>query len=753
MSLKHNLNVLTVLLLIMLVIFSSSLLVSNNVPPLSIKTSKEVSVFDESAINNYTIFWNFSNIVINTPVHVIFVGYNSDLILLNTIDSYVQKEYKLSTGGGDYTVYLNMTYHFTNESFTNDFHDFINAISYESTTSKLNETALKKQLDEVNKGNLKARYSIFLEQDGIAINATDVENWLVNHLDSKLSDGYVLFVLNMSYLDNSGKKHWFFVPEIDIDSNRTRDFWRLEWENELNPNVSFPYAAFASKTNVMFIDPYAYNWYLAWARIWWGSPSYYSDYDARYWKTLGDFIKTLDISTDPGKDSLSKYLAGWISDFLDDLLGYSLDYSLIEWNRPKFYTNSVSVQVKIINAAENVITDSSKLDWLVHPAYIIRALNSVLPYAKIDVEIQTIKLSEDERLSDILLSSKVSSISTNDWSYYNGYSLYNSLYSLREEYFDLQKASTVLTSWLFVLNNGSMVIYYGDHWREFTGLGGGGQTMILMNLDRLFTDRETLTPKRGFTSVLIHEVGHALGYGHIFHEGSYASDFAFDVMGYYPGAWNYSKIRVDDYFRTLSIELIRMTASVADSLLKIVTDRYMPFYFKDLWNDISTDITQALILLNSTHYGMAFRLLHNSYCSLDNFYNIILSDDKPPKFTYLSIQKGSSDDEFIVSWNATDEESFIDHYEYSIDNGPWHNLYKNQSFTIILAQGMHTINVKAVDVAGNIIVKSITVVTALGTIIFSVENSIYLTILGISVVAVVLIFIVWQVYKRKRKIA
>ncbi|MEM4539797.1 MAG: Ig-like domain-containing protein, partial [Candidatus Korarchaeota archaeon] len=63
-----------------------------------------------------------------------------------------------------------------------------------------------------------------------------------------------------------------------------------------------------------------------------------------------------------------------------------------------------------------------------------------------------------------------------------------------------------------------------------------------------------------------------------------------------------------------------------------------------------------------------------------------------------------------VAWSGSDALSGIDHYEVRIDGGSWINVGTSTSHTFTnLAEGTHTIEVKAVDVAGNIATSTVTV--------------------------------------------
>ncbi len=61
-----------------------------------------------------------------------------------------------------------------------------------------------------------------------------------------------------------------------------------------------------------------------------------------------------------------------------------------------------------------------------------------------------------------------------------------------------------------------------------------------------------------------------------------------------------------------------------------------------------------------------------------------------------------SNSDVTISWSGSDSTSGIDHYEVRIDNGSWINAGTATQYTFTsVSDGTHTVDVKAVDVAGN----------------------------------------------------
>ncbi|MGQ4892462.1 MAG: Ig-like domain-containing protein [Candidatus Njordarchaeia archaeon] len=634
---------------------------------------------------------NKTQIVRKIKINVIFVNYNKSLIDLNSIKNKITNVYEnnLDFGIAYYHLDLNLT--FASESLEHEIISFVNANKKNDTTSDLLEKKLENQLSLVESGHLGVRVKVFENNvTGYSISATKMEQFL-NSLSPKTSESFYIYMLNLSYLDDHIKKqeHWFKVHEVDPDANATRSYWRLEWDNDLNKNVSFPYSAFTEKTRTIFVDPSSYNWYLTWARIWWGgvtdTPSNW-----RYYYDLDHLCEKLNFSNSGDVDKLHQYLAGWLNDTVDDLIGFSISVSLAGGNP---YEKDISIQVKIFNTAENII-NINDLKWTVHPVLVKEAFNALYPRYSIDVQVDFVNISDYPEIKTALSNANISTI--NGWTYYSGYQLYYYLYSIRSRYFDLSKAKKVLTGWIFILYNASMV--FGG--KEFTGLGGRGNTMILMELHRIL--KEDLTkPTRGFTRVLVHELGHAIGTEHTFHSASHASDFAYDVMGYYPAAWNFSKIRRDTMLREIGDFRILKYAFLYDSLLFFKNISNFPEQVRDLAASIVSGINQADVLQNETKYVEANHVLDSVKEKLDLLSNVLF-DKKPPTIEIISPKNGAkiNSSNLVISLKANDDVKIYQIKVYLNDT----LVYSGNETTINItlpSVGTYNITAWAYDYVGN----------------------------------------------------
>jgi hypothetical protein len=442
-----------------------------------------------------------------------------------------------------------------------------------------------------------AKESIFLEQQGRAINAFAVESWFVAHPCVGGGDtAYFFYVMNFTEFDSPdhSQEHWYNVTETDLEASNRRDYWRLQWDNALNPNVKFPYAAFTSQSRVLFIDASAFQWYLTWARIWWGLTVGGPKYDY-YYEDLDQFLATHDVKTPLGKTALGYYLAGWIDDPLQNLLApYIWDDVGI------FTTKSMSVQTLVLNNASEAGYSNEAMRWIINKTLVKESLMDLAPYVDVDVTAEFVYLSSYPELEAIFDGAVLAK--QNGWTYYDGGLIWDGLYSVREAFFNLTAADIVINSYVFLETNMSMIIY-GE---EYTGLGGGGQILVMKAVERYFKP-DGVTPRSGLGATLIHEAGHNLGFDHTFTHGvAYAGDFAFDAMGYYPLSYSFTQMRKDCWRRLIDDhKILRLQDTLEED--QTLYNRKPPVPAIDpKFNDVQAKINEARQLCDGMHYLEAY---------------------------------------------------------------------------------------------------------------------------------------------------
>jgi parallel beta-helix repeat protein len=467
------------------------------------------------------------------PLNVVFVGFEEETVDTATIDANLQQQYQFRYEHYDFSYGFDVGYHFADSSYYDALTEFVLVNSTADTTSALDVTALKLQKET------GTRMSIFAPQSGRAINATALEKWFVaNPLRPDLEPCYWFYVVNFTALDSADphSKHWYTVTELDFEAGRLRDSWRLEWDNALNPDVGFPYACFTSQSRVFFIDPSAHQWYLTWAKTWWGLPASGPKYEY-YHADLTEFMATRDVDTAQGRTALAQYLAGWIEDGLANLLA------------PRLYTAgdvlraaSVSIQALVLNNASAFGYDNETMSWISDSRLYEEAIADLAPWMDVEITFEFEYLSDHPQLKAIFDNAVLEK--KDGWTYYDGMQIWRQLHSTRESYFDFEAADIVINAYVYLEKNMSMRVYGG----EYTGLGGSRQILVMQEVGRYF-EEDGVTPKSGLGKTFIHEAGHNFGFPHTFTPTAYAGDFAFDVMGYYPHSYFFTHLRKDSFRR------------------------------------------------------------------------------------------------------------------------------------------------------------------------------------------------------------
>ncbi|MHA1356089.1 MAG: hypothetical protein ACTSR1_13040 [Candidatus Heimdallarchaeota archaeon] len=562
---KSNLSLFTVKRVIL-----SFLVVSLFIGSITARISTNTFAMEESDTDNYAANVGAANVGehnedVTIPFDIVFSGYDQDYINLtyfneNVVDlvsyPFVDVMYHPITsayiGHLSMDMILEFNYHFTSESYDTELDIFIDTISWDANTSALNTTQLNLQEDTGE------RLSIFYDQEGKAINGTELEHFLaITPGYTSTGPSYVIYFLNQSRFDSAdhSSEHWFEIDEVDPDSNVTADWWRLEWDNDLNAGVEYPYPCWGFQNRLFMIDPFSHQWYTKWTDIWWNE-----DVDE------GEInYKTTDLDTylegyTPGTSDYMYRLNGYLVDYLNDIttdVGARSDGLLYD-------QKEISAQVLLINNETDHGYSREDLNWIYHEEIIEEAFEYVVPQdvCNITFEDNWVNLNESLDLLQVVNDNIMDHTELGsypwyrpDWTYLDGVGIFYGFEALADNYFDMDKGDSLFTSWVLLLQNVSMIAQAYGEYREFTGLGGGGNVVCFKDLNRYF-DTDGVTPRSGLTTLLVHEVGHVLGFMH----AEFTNDadegpggFMRDVMSYYSeGTAYFSKFLKDSLHRTSS---------------------------------------------------------------------------------------------------------------------------------------------------------------------------------------------------------
>jgi len=513
--------------------------------------------------NEFTPSQGYFTIERNWTIQIVFVNYDQDLIDETILLDGLPEQ---RAHDADPTI---MTYNFeyqiayANETYTNTVRQLLldNSVNGTDTGTQLDSDALY-----YHKNNIDDPQTIFSPRDGRMIDGVIVEDWLAENPAVTPPDlGYMFYLFNFSEFDNADHslEHWYDYHPTDPDTGEEQDWFRLEWDNALNQDVVFQYPAFGGRENIFVLDTSADQWYLRWARIWWSDPPYTNEFE-HCTKDLEDKTAELDLSTQAGIDALNVYLSDYIYDPAAYLfaprspMGYQ--------HNPTQYANSGYLKSLVIcmDVADGVSVES--LEWVTNAEQQKANLEELLPFIEWEVDVEFIDIDDYPDWVELF------------WDYaevidgqtiVDGYAMFAAIENqMKPQYVDVFDENIAVFGVVFIKQDMEMHVYG----RQYTGLGGGGTTVIWKAWDRYYRP-DGVTPKGGISMVQLHETMHAIGLGHTWKPQHYVGDFSYSPMGYY-GRFN----------ETSTFDQNWVQGTYLDQMTGDMTTR-----FEDLREGVSTD--------------------------------------------------------------------------------------------------------------------------------------------------------------------
>ncbi len=454
----------------------------------------------------------------NWTLNLVVVNYNESYINETALLEGLPVERIYTTTSVEITYYIEYVIHYANAIYANNLLQVMmdNSVNGTETGTMLNESALSYQI--ANPGEPQ---TIFYPRDGREIDGFAVEDWLEKNpafVPPQL--GYTLYLVNYSSLDTSDHslEHWYDYHPTDADTGQKQDWFRLEWDNSLNPAVSMDYPFFGGRFNTFFVDPSAHQWYLRWCQLWWSA---YIGTEYEFWtKDLEDKVSEIDLANPAGVDALSIYLRECIWDPITQLL---FPYQ----HQPAKYVNSGLLRALVFCMDVANGTSVESLEWVTDAEMQKAHLEELYPFISWDVRVDFLDINQYPQWNTTFWG--YSGLLPDGTTVANGSALFSVIYNtMRPQYIDIDDDKINVFGVVFIKKQ-MVMEYYGS---AYTGLGGSGQTVIWKSWERYYRP-DGVTPKDGISTIQLHETMHAIGFLHSWQHEHYASDFSFSPMGYF----------------------------------------------------------------------------------------------------------------------------------------------------------------------------------------------------------------------------
>lgn len=509
----------------------------------------------------------------NLTLKIEFIGFNQSLIDESAIENNLYNDFRHSIDIPLSELHFNFEFNYISEPDRQNLEDYMVSIADSGTDTgyELNITLLQEDLVSGERSN------IFIPRDGMSIDAELVNKYLYENLYQEPIDkpGYTFYLLNFSNFDSVDHtfEHWYDVNGTGLDSNESITWWYSGYSN-LEKRATM---GWGGKYRFCYLDVSARSWYLDYTKTAWTSMGGYGSELYYDYPDLENLTQTHDPNTPEGKEILNQYLAEWINTYLGNV-----------YSGPVFSDlpigQMISLQVLVLNNLTVNGYPIDDIDWCISQFRILDQLKEDFPWIDWGIEIEWVELNDYPQFYNFIHDNIQEDVNGKYINVQNG--LYQLLEDELGDHFDLNAADVVLPCYFFLTDD------IGFRWYgvPFAGLGGMGFEILLATQYSLFEDGLIGQSRRGFSNVMIHELGHSMGLPHP-HSASYGwgSSFVSDVMSYFA---------YDDCFSTFYQDAIGRSHTDANYAYGL--DEYA--IALDLYNDSGKPVAlfDTMIEINAT---------------------------------------------------------------------------------------------------------------------------------------------------------